>query len=93
MPPKGLRFESITGRDVGVGLDPSVVARQCRVVLEAPEHEQRVRLEDASEAHVTLGWELERRRGVWLTSRWYWHDFRPEFHPGIGEEEWTRICG
>ena len=53
----------------------------------------RVRLEDASDAHVTLGWELERRRGVWLTSRWYWHDFRPEFHPGIGEEEWTRICG
>ena len=51
----------------------------------------RVRLEDASDAHVTLGWELE--RGVWLTSRWYWHDFRPEFHPGIGEEEWTRICG
>jgi len=53
----------------------------------------RVRLEDASDAHVTLGWELERRRGVWLTSRWYWHDFRPEFHPGIGQEEWTRICG
>ena len=47
----------------------------------------RVRLEDASDAHVTLGWELERRRGVWLTSRWYWHDLRPAFHPGIGEEE------
>ena len=54
----------------------------------------RIRLEDADERTlVSLGWELERRRGVWLTSRWYWHDFRPEFHPGIGEEEWTRICG
>ena len=53
----------------------------------------RVRLEDASDAHVTLGWELRLQRGCWLTSRWHWHDFRPEFHPGIGEEEWTRICG
>ena len=53
----------------------------------------RVRLEDASDAHVTLGWELRLQRGCWLTSRWHWHDFRPEFHPGIGEGEWTRICG
>ena len=53
----------------------------------------RVRLEDESDAHVTLGWELRLQRGCWLTSRWHWHDFRPEFHPGIGEEEWTRICG
>ena len=53
----------------------------------------RVRLEDESDAPVTLGWELRLQRGCWLTSRWHWHDFRPEFHPGIGEEEWTRICG
>lgn len=54
----------------------------------------RIRLDDSNaQTLVSLGWELERRRGVWLTSRWYWHDFRPEFHPGIGEEEWTRICG
>lgn len=53
----------------------------------------RVRLEDSSDAHVTLGWELKLERGCWLTSRWHWHDFRPDFHPGIGEEEWTRVCG
>ena len=42
---------------------------------------------------VKLGWEFERRRGCWLTSRWDWHDFRGQFHPGIDQEEWTRICG
>ena len=54
-----------------------------------------VRLESAAgELLVRLGWELRRGDdGVWRTSRWLWHDFRPDFHPGVGQEEWTRICG
>jgi len=41
-----------------------------------------------------LGWECEwdATRG-WLTRRISWHDFRPAFRPGIGQEEWPRVCG
>ena len=55
-----------------------------------------VRFEDEDgELAVRRGWEFQRREaeGCWLTSRWHWHDFRPEFRPGVGQEEWTRICG
>lgn len=53
------------------------------------------RLDDAStgELLVRLGWDFVRRDGCWLTSGWSWHDFRPDFHPGVGQEAWTRICG
>jgi hypothetical protein len=42
-----------------------------------------------------LGWELRRDAsdGCWRTSAWHWHDFRDDFRPGIGQEEWPRICG
>jgi len=41
-----------------------------------------------------LGWELKRAPdGRWLTDFVIWHDFRDEFRPGIGQEEWPRICG
>ncbi len=44
---------------------------------------------------VKLGWELTKREadGCWVTSAWHWHDFRDEFRPGLGQEEWPRICG
>ena len=29
----------------------------------------------------------------WLLDDLQWQDFRDEFRPGIGREEWTRICG
>jgi hypothetical protein len=31
--------------------------------------------------------------GGWLLDRLDWQDFRDEFRPGIGREEWMRICG
>ena len=31
--------------------------------------------------------------GCWLIESIIWHDFRDGFRPGIGQEEWTRICG
>lgn len=41
-----------------------------------------------------LGWELVRGDdGCWRTDAISWHDFRDEFRPGIGQEEWPRICG
>ena len=42
---------------------------------------------------VKLGWSLVRSKGCWLTESVDWHDFRPDFRPGIGQEEWPRICG
>lgn len=42
-----------------------------------------------------LGWELERREsdGAWLVGSIDWQDFRACYRPGIGREEWMRICG
>ena len=49
-----------------------------------------------------LGWslirgritdEIEARRGAWILDQLDWQDFRSEFRPGIGREEWMRICG
>jgi hypothetical protein len=41
-----------------------------------------------------LGFEMVRREdGVWLFDSIIWHDFRDGFRPGIGQEEWPRICG
>ena len=41
-----------------------------------------------------LGWSLVRDRGgCWVTDEITWHDFRDSFRPGIGQEEWPRICG
>ena len=33
------------------------------------------------------------RGGCWVTDQVTWHDFRDSFRPGIGQEEWPRICG
>jgi hypothetical protein len=40
-----------------------------------------------------LGWENEWSGEGWRTRAISWHDFRPAFRPGIGQEEWPRICG
>lgn len=41
-----------------------------------------------------IGWSLvQNDRKEWLVDRIDWQDFRDEFRPGIGREEWMRICG
>ncbi len=44
---------------------------------------------------VALGWSLEKRLsdGAWVISSLDWQDFRDVYRPGIGREEWERICG
>jgi hypothetical protein len=44
---------------------------------------------------VSTGWELRRRASdnAWLVERIDWQDFREAFRPGIGRQEWTRVCG
>jgi hypothetical protein len=51
--------------------------------------------EKADELLVAAGWSLERREsdGAWLLDGVDWQDFREDFRPGIGREEWERICG
>lgn len=55
------------------------------------------RLRDAQTDHllVVSGWQLQQRAsdGAWLVDKIDWQDFRDEFRPGIGREEWMRICG
>lgn len=44
---------------------------------------------------ITTGWQLEKdgETGCWMIDRIDWQDFREKFRPGIGREEWMRICG
>lgn len=43
---------------------------------------------------VAMGFSLEKRTdGVWIVSAIDWQDFRDPYRPGIGREEWERICG
>mmetsp|Transcript_38733 Transcript_38733/g.71307 ORF Transcript_38733/g.71307 Transcript_38733/m.71307 type:complete len:299 (+) Transcript_38733:36-932(+) len=44
---------------------------------------------------VVLGWSMEQRDsdGSWLIDGIDWQDFREKYRPGIGREEWERICG
>jgi hypothetical protein len=41
---------------------------------------------------VIMGWDLCQQHGAWLVHRIDWQDFRDEFRPGIGREEWSREC-
>lgn len=42
---------------------------------------------------VVLGWTLHRIDGAWRVHQLDWEDFRDAYRPGIGREEWERICG
>ena len=44
---------------------------------------------------VVLGWAMKQREsdGSWLVDGIDWQDFREKYRPGIGREEWERICG
>jgi hypothetical protein len=44
---------------------------------------------------VIMGWQLVQRPtdGSWLVDGIDWQDFRDAYRPGIGREEWERICG
>jgi len=44
---------------------------------------------------VITGWELQQRPsdGAWLVASIDWQDFRDAYRPGLGREEWERICG
>ena len=44
---------------------------------------------------VVLGWSLKQRASdkAWLIDTLDWQDFRELYRPGIGREEWERICG
>mmetsp|Transcript_21782 Transcript_21782/g.33819 ORF Transcript_21782/g.33819 Transcript_21782/m.33819 type:complete len:95 (-) Transcript_21782:31-315(-) len=44
---------------------------------------------------VAIGWTLCRGKedGSWLIDGVDWQDFRDRHRPGIGREEWERICG
>jgi hypothetical protein len=57
--------------------------------------ESRLRSTRDDELLVATGWSLEKRSsdGAWLLSGLDWQDFRENFRPGIGREEWERICG
>jgi len=57
--------------------------------------ECRFREETTDRLLAITGWQLERRTqdGAWLVDQIDWQDFRDEFRPGVGREEWMRICG
>ncbi|KAL7524151.1 hypothetical protein ACHAXR_000459, partial [Thalassiosira sp. AJA248-18] len=57
--------------------------------------ECRMRDKQSDELLVVLGWSMEQREsdGSWLIDGIDWQDFREKYRPGIGREEWERICG
>ena len=57
--------------------------------------EYRLRSKQDSTLYVAMGWQLHQREtdGAWLIDHIDWQDFREQFRPGIGREEWMRICG
>ena len=57
--------------------------------------ECRLRDEQSDTLLVVLGWSFKQREcdGAWLVNGIDWQDFRETFRPGIGREEWERICG
>jgi hypothetical protein len=51
--------------------------------------ECRLRAKQNGELLLITGWELRKRHdGAWLIDGIDWQDFRDEFRPGIGREEW-----
>ena len=42
---------------------------------------------------VSTGWQLQRNdEGAWMVAGIDWQDFREKFRPGVGREEWMRVC-
>lgn len=40
------------------------------------------------------GWQLEKNEdGAWVVARIDWQDFRDEYRPGVGREEWISVVG
>ena len=57
--------------------------------------ECRLRANDTNELLVALGWSLveDTKTQAWIVDGLDWQDFRDAYRPGIGREEWERICG
>ena len=56
--------------------------------------ECRLRSMDGDKLLVIMGWQLQQGSdGAWLVDGLDWQDFRDAYRPGIGREEWMRICG
>ena len=57
--------------------------------------ECQLRKSDDDKLLVIMGWEMKQREEdkAWLIHGIDWQDFRDNFRPGTGREEWMRICG
>ena len=55
--------------------------------------ECRLRNKQTDTLLVVIGWSLEQFGDQWLIDGIDWQDFREKYRPGIGREEWERICG
>jgi hypothetical protein len=58
--------------------------------------ECRLRCHETDDLLVALGWSLVRSddaEQAWRIDGLDWQDFRDAYRPGIGREEWERICG
>lgn len=57
--------------------------------------ECRLRSAETGTLLVITGWNLKRRKqdGAWLIDNLDWQDFRDDYRPGIGREEWIRVFG
>ena len=56
--------------------------------------ECRVRDKFTDELLIVMGWTLvKKEKSSWSIDSLDWQDFRDDFRPGIGREEWERICG
>jgi hypothetical protein len=55
--------------------------------------ECRLRDKQTNSLLVTTGWELrQNKEGAWMVAGLDWHDFRDRYRPGVGREEWMRLC-
>lgn len=56
--------------------------------------ECRFRGKNDDELLVATGWQLEKNEdGAWLVDRIDWQEFRDEYRPGVGREEWISVVG
>jgi hypothetical protein len=56
--------------------------------------ECQLRHPESDQLLVSMGWQLRSDMDQeWRMERIDWQDFREPFRPGVGREEWMRICG